>query len=323
MLASALLFAQSPTIVSSDIPVAGQSFAFIEATYLEITNNGIGQTWDLSGITQTGSGVQTWNAPSSSTAAANFPDADLVIFTGAREQFVQFTSSSSFILGSQQQGIISTCSDPMERMKFPCTYGTSWSDNGTCSYTDQGTEYPSTTVAQFEADGYGTLILPNGTVNNVLKLVESSTSTAVSQGFTYTQTTEIHYFWKPGVPTYVAGVSKVSLAIDGQIITGDEEVNYLSPSSIGIEDLFSNDLGISLFPNPANSVVSVDISAKGKLDLEMFDTSGRCVKMISLGSKAPGIHRHEVDVNDLVPGIYTVNIRNEHGERGSQRLLVQ
>ncbi len=317
------LSAQSPTLVATDIPTAGQAFTFIEATYEEMPDGGMDQVWDVSGITQTGGGVQSWHAPSSSTAGASFPSATIVLNTGTNEQFIQFTSTASFILGSFTQGITVTCDDPLKRMQFPCTYGTSWSDTGTCSYTDQGIEYPSTTNTQFEADGYGTIILPSGPVTNVLRVVETTTSTSIAQGTSYVQSGVVKYYWKPGVPTYVASIASLSLSVDGFVITSDEEINYLAGNSIGMEDLMTNALGVSVNPNPASSQTFIDISAQGKLELQVFDMSGKCVKNIDLGTKAPGIHRYELEISDLARGIYTVLVYNERSERGSRRLVVE
>jgi hypothetical protein len=86
--------------------------------------------------------------------------------------------------------------------------------------------------------------------------------------------------------------------------------------STGVDELAGN--AVSLFPNPTNGVVTVDLSGiTGRTELSLSDASGR-VALSAVSSN----ERLVLDVSTLPTGIYVMTLRNAN-EVMSTRLSVQ
>jgi hypothetical protein len=83
-----------------------------------------------------------------------------------------------------------------------------------------------------------------------------------------------------------------------------------------VDELAGN--AVSLFPNPTNGVVTVDLSGiTGRTELSLSDASGR-VALSAVSSN----ERLVLDVSTLPTGIYVMTLRNAN-EVMSTRLSVQ
>jgi hypothetical protein len=82
-------------------------------------------------------------------------------------------------------------------------------------------------------------------------------------------------------------------------------------SNLGISEL---DERISdIYPNPANSVIRIDVPLYSQLDI--YDNSGRAVMSLKAMTE-----RAEIDVSNLVQGIYFVAISHE-GQRAGRTFI--
>lgn len=93
---------------------------------------------------------------------------------------------------------------------------------------------------------------------------------------------------------------------NGCVIGGTAEISLL----VGIdEDPFY--LNARVYPNPAGSHISIDLKDMGarQLEFRMWDLWGKMVKSFQLG--AHGSQEVEVDIRDLQPGLYLLEINNE------------
>ncbi len=80
---------------------------------------------------------------------------------------------------------------------------------------------------------------------------------------------------------------------------------------------------LRLYPNPARDYITVeyrtaDVST-GKLWLLITDVSGRKLREIALKG---GDYDELIDISSLIPGVYTVSIRNERVILSTQKLTV-
>ncbi|MFC2150463.1 T9SS type A sorting domain-containing protein [Calditrichota bacterium] len=66
-----------------------------------------------------------------------------------------------------------------------------------------------------------------------------------------------------------------------------------------------------IYPNPFNSSTSVSYSLdiQTSVIVELFDFSGRSVKVVYLGNKQPGYHRSEINASSLPSGIYMMRLK--------------
>ena len=67
---------------------------------------------------------------------------------------------------------------------------------------------------------------------------------------------------------------------------------------------FDGAAGITVFPNPANGVVNVQLTAQqGSIELDLYESTGKLVRAIRLQS-AGGIVSTSIDIGDLARGVY-------------------
>ena len=76
---------------------------------------------------------------------------------------------------------------------------------------------------------------------------------------------------------------------------------------------FSNNLNFSLYPNPANSIVNINLEAELK-SVEIYSLQGQ--KVISTTEK-------QVNVSSLSKGIYLIEVTDVNNQKAVQKLIVE
>ena len=86
------------------------------------------------------------------------------------------------------------------------------------------------------------------------------------------------------------------------------DCSYTTPPVVGINELNAN-AGFSVFPNPANTAVTVDLHLFGgkEVSIEIYDRLGRNVKRVS-NIKA---NQYTINRDNLADGIYFINVVSE------------
>lgn len=82
---------------------------------------------------------------------------------------------------------------------------------------------------------------------------------------------------------------------------------------------------LAIFPNPANGLVTIDVSSVGEVafDIEMFDGTGKIVKTLR-DQKTTGKRASvKCDVEDLKKGVYLVKISSSDGAMNTQKLIIE
>jgi len=76
-------------------------------------------------------------------------------------------------------------------------------------------------------------------------------------------------------------------------------------------------LKFNIYPNPTESTVNIILPKTGKFKITFNNALGQQVMNTQINSSSM------IDVNQLAPGMYTINITNDEGEFGVQRLIIQ
>lgn len=97
----------------------------------------------------------------------------------------------------------------------------------------------------------------------------------------------------------------------GVILNGAEDY-VKTPVSIFNTELA--DIESTIYPNPANDIAVVEINLEKSTDVSitMVDMTGKIVSSVDYG-KAQGKAAFQLNVSDIHPGVYLVNIRTEEG----------
>lgn len=244
-------------------------------------------------------------APAGSPYAPDFPTATLRI----EDSFLRGDATGLYSLGYGDPNGSMIYGDPEKQFAYPCSYMTSWTDNFSGS---DGNGSSETGTISGTADGTGALVLPYGTVSNVLRLHLMMSSQYTFNGNTLTSNSDAYYYLKPGVrfPVLTADPNGAS-------------IGWLDQSSVGVEELLAHDIGVDVFPNPATDAVDVVYGASGEhFTLDLIDISGAVVQHLELGAGS-GILKQHVDLTGVAKGLYTVRITDAKGGQGVRRVVVQ
>ncbi|MBL7946664.1 MAG: T9SS type A sorting domain-containing protein [Flavobacteriales bacterium] len=311
---------------ANSAPVPGDSYTVQRGSYVEQGNAGTSQTWDHSDLVSLGATSFTYVTPASTGVSSSFPGSTVALpVPGIPGSYVFYNSASTgfFQLGARQTGTTLFYNNAETLFPYPCSYGTTWTDDFGSNYTSGGQSAVRTGTINGEADGTGTLILPFGTVENVIRIHVVEFSEDVLSGVPYFTYASDHYvFYKPGFRGPILGIYQTTSATFGT----PTEVNYtqwVDGADVSVQDLLDNSIGIDVFPVPATNELNVLFSSQGgAVDFTVMDAQGRIVHQENRGASS-GVDRQVLDVRTLSSGVYHLRITARNGDQGLRRFVVE
>lgn len=318
-LGASICIAQPTLTVSGNSPMPGVDFTVHYDTWQSEGNGGANQTWDYSGLTSDSTKTISYVDPMSTPSGASFPNAEVCQVDYSGYIYYDYDNNNWDYIGAEAAGTVISSTDPATFLELPLTYGDSWSDTR-ASTMQFGTR--AGTISG-NADGYGTLILPWGTINDVLRIhVEEDYTDNVFITIDYDFDT--FWFMKPGIPYPLLLLQTLnvtpSLGAPSQILA----LQYADESAVGIGEEIEIIGSMSVFPSPAedNATLEYTLAAGDAMTLSIVEMTGRTVAEVALGRKAPGIHRENISVSGLTSGAYFVQLQGSQTQR-IERLIVQ
>ncbi|MDQ3191121.1 MAG: T9SS type A sorting domain-containing protein [Bacteroidota bacterium] len=299
-------------------PVIGETFTTHSSSHTGAGNSGTGQTWNFSTSASLGTTTVSFIAPSSAPNSGSFANANISILTGGNYSFMENTSTAQSILGYDVNGTIFTYSDPEDLIRFPFSYDSSYVDN----FVADVNGFDRVGFSTVTADGTGTLILPYGTFNNVLRVkVVQDYSDSYNGSVYYEYLTEIYMWYLPNIHFYL--YSQSSIITNGG--TPSLSAAYLDPSHVttNILEYNSSDIDLMLFPNPANNstILSYSLSESSAVNIAILNTMGQIVKEEKIENHSSGVYNHNLDLNFLPKGIYFVQLEI-NGAVSTKKLII-
>jgi gliding motility-associated-like protein len=196
-------------------------YSFIVNETLDVMNGGADQIWDFSALDVGFQNVSDFVVPTQGQFSADYPNAEwLELSTGYYNGVYDATESYSFsdangqqIVGQFLNGAVkASYINPRLGIPFPMSYGDVVSDNWTGEILNIGAGQTAMRSGQsvFEMDGYGTLILPWITLNDVVRVRSVVEYQDILQGFPVNYTDTILMWFSNDYNTYVAGYGKIS-----------------------------------------------------------------------------------------------------------------
>ncbi|MCB9168996.1 MAG: T9SS type A sorting domain-containing protein [Flavobacteriales bacterium] len=302
----------------------GDSFVVHSTQYVNPGPSGANVTFDLSSMISQGTVTQTYSTPGATPYGSSYPTATVAVEGSDNPgSFGYFHETGSLyeLIGTRSSYYDLTCSNGMGLFDFPFTYNSTYTDVLSCTGNSSGYPFNRNGSTTTTGDAYGDLILPYGTIMNVLRLhIQQDYLDYLSGlGTSYHYISDGYMYVKPGIHQPVASVYNTSYLVTTTFGT------YLDASYVGVQEAMRNAIGIDLVPNPATDRVEIlyGSSGDGPVDLELIDAVGRRVIAERRSVAGPGIARQVWDISTLPAGLYTVCVTDQHGQRGSKRLVVQ
>jgi hypothetical protein len=292
MISSFVLQAQ-PSLLHSDMAPFGSSFTltFAQTTVVDTTIQGANVVWDFSSFQPT-TGSITINIvnPALTPYATSFPNSNYAYQESPVTAYRYFDLSTTKMerVGSWTNSIgIRTYNDPQIEYVFPLTLGTYSFDTWDNSTSPTGGTY------EFQCIGYGTVILPMGTFNDMLMV-----RALITESFLYYYS----YFWY----STTSGIPYVNYLPQGPF-TGEALV-YATAISIptNIDDN-TNSLAFK-YTNPVlDNLTIYSNSGISHGDYEIFNALGQKIDAGKLNSNSDF---STIDMSHLEKGLYFCTLRS-------------
>lgn len=307
-------------------PSVGEQFPTHLGNYIN-PGQAPSMNWNYAALTAPQAVTIQYMTPATTGYGSSFPGATIAGATGAGQYvFYEFNATGMYLGGvrTNNGNVTMVYQDPEKQIAFPCDQNASWNDTFSSSYVSGGINSirSGTTVGTGQA--VGTLVMPYGSIPNVLRIRVEQTMTDVFGGLSSMDTHTISYaFLKPGIHFTI-------LSLADQTITGSglnqntKSSQWLDQSAVGIAEAIRNSIGIDVFPNPANDHAVITFSSTGQfMELAILDGTGRVVRNEQLDGRQQGIGQHELDLSRLPAGLYMLRLTDALGQQGVKRLVVQ
>ncbi len=314
--------AQPNLTLGSQLPVVGQAFAELSSSALPPGNSGPNQTYNFSSAGADPGPGFTYVMPNTAPGASYFPAATACSqSTLPNYTFMQYTGQGAFELGSEFPGsgrIIYT--DPMQFLKFPLAFNTSWTDTYQGTRDMMGIVSTITGTLTAIADGYGTLQLPWGVVTDVLRVRLERDETMEVLGNVTEFEMVFHLYLRSGIAMPVAQrLTNTTTGPGGVVVT--ESLYYLTEASmaVGLEEVEVTP-AIRLFPVPAHDRLLLSIADGTIAGVEVNEATGRAVRVPPVPSAAREV---VLDVTGWARGPYVLRVRTTAGRTVVRTVAVQ
>ena len=317
-----------PTFTAADLtPEIGPTPTVHSTDYVPAGPATAGFTFDVSSSVA-GPGVQSqYLAASSTPYASYFPQATMAS-TGLTNQdtYNYWSMNSTEFLNWGYYGttsqVIYTNAEKM--YQFPMTYGSSWTDSFSGTATTSGITMTRTGTTEVDYNGYGTVIMPFGTFNNVARLQISQTYNDEYMGFiTTSQVNNVAYIThaQPNAVSLFT-TSEILMDLGGGLEPFSEMSSIIEPGAVGILETGEKQITAILMPNPAQNIVSILLTdpASG-LEAQIFDATGRTVRTIAGESMQNA--RITFNVSEMHSGAYYVRLHDANGATCTLPLIVE
>ncbi len=293
--------------------------AFTSPMPNNISGNNV--TWNYASILNTG--TITTQAYVSNTAVAsstNFTGCNLVLSQGAGAynylKTVNTPSAQLELLGFDFGTFAKvTFTNSAVLLKYPFSFGNSFTDpaSGTFSANTGTSTINGSATGNFatNADGWGTLILGQQAIPNVLRLKSTQTFT-LFQGFlplgTIRSVIYSYYDQNHKFPLFQIQYQTLSLIAQTPSTTASVRMNAGIPL-LGLSEISTHE-NIKIFPNPASDFLYINLENAGDYELEILDMNGRAVLKERFYA-----HEHQADLRIVPDGVYWVRLRNSVSDK--------
>jgi hypothetical protein len=321
MFTCASLFAQISLTYKNNALVPGDKSTYRDIQFIHPGQGGANQIWDFSKLQYTGTnpeGTITDNPTKRLDGASQF---NVILKEAGAEYFFNFSETGFEEKGyvNQEKEISLVYTDPVQRMKYPFAFGDHIGD----TYSGFAM-YKETTRIDFQgeytvdADAFGTLILPDMLLKNVLRVKVTKKGLERNLCGSTEINTERYFWYAPGYRYPVLTISILESQSGSQIpdVTRTAAVNTTQPFTgdavTGVtepEKIDKSDVSVILYPNPFTEKLTYNYFLRKdfSVSIDLYDITGKVIeKVLKTQSQVEGLHTGDINASQygLKPGIY-------------------
>lgn len=317
-----------PTIPQISLAVGDAFVIDAEFPITEAGPGGNNVTWNFASPGFSGA-VWTYTAmaAASTPMAADFPGATMALYAEIDQGFTLhafFNFAGGFTdhgehVSDGVNAISSVNTDPMTFFTTPLSAASSGSD--TYGSTADFVGFPAvlTGTHNWTVDGFGTLVLPNATYTDVIRIHAQQVETlSVDIGVPLELASSREEWWwvKNGIPFPLLVFSLETDDFGTEIGATAAMVSFSSATSIAEQA----ELPMRVYPNPVRDRVTIELEAHGQVQYRVLDALGR--EFLQGNFAAGGTVRHGIDMAALSAGLYHLEVQSATGS-ATARLIIE
>ena len=282
--AAALATQAQPVIESANLVPVGFSASLNAAAPVNPGPAGANQTWDFSATPNSPVGTYSRINPADATGNGTYPTANCVwsIFIGSAAKYEFYNNSPGNMVQLGEWSSTSTgdnySANPKMLFSFPFSFGNAVNDPWATTGGSSGT-----VVRTY--DGYGTLITPFGTYQNVVRVTTTGSAS--------------NTVWYNSNPVFPLMQTEA-----GNTVFMSNIVNATPENQA--------EMAVSVFPNPATDVLFIQ-APEEVTKVTAINALGQQMQLPVTGSK--------VAVHTLTAGVYQLVLSTASGKTGLQRFV--
>ncbi|TXI78882.1 MAG: T9SS type A sorting domain-containing protein [Flavobacteriales bacterium] len=312
--------AQPTLTFAGNGPTQGTSYEWHFSDHIAPGTAGPGQVWDFSSLTTDSTEVVTLVDPATTTFGAQFPTATVAEVSDGSTAYFRVGTNGVYLLGYEGEGMAVVYSDEGRFMSFPCSHQTNWTDTYSATFEDEELEVIMAGSIEGEADAYGTLILPTGTLTNVLRVHWVQEEETTSGMFTFNTVFDNYLYYVPGLPYPVVQTISATSEVLGNTIT-NEFTQWIADLSTTTPEFSQHGTQLQIHPVPTNEVLNYEMPGhfRGTNTIAITDASGRTVleTQYTTTNGTKGI----IETGMLPAGMYQLTVIDAKGERATARFV--
>jgi hypothetical protein len=275
--------------------------------------------WDFSSLEGIEEELVELMAPASLPSGSAFPLANVVGNDPFALLFQRGQADGLWLLGRDVFGDVIPFDDHKLELPFPCTFGTEWADDFHAFYTIENDDFELEGTINGVADAHGTLLMPCGTVNNVLRVHAVEVSADIFEGEASYSVLETFSWYTPGTPWPLVQHCQLVFEFFGEPIE-IAFTTWSAPLVAGIADQQAELRALKAYPNPAVGTVAIALPEGEDLALAIHNMQGQ---LVHAQQGLAGGRELRVDLEGLAPGVYLASTQDRAGQGGMVRILVQ
>lgn len=298
-----LLNAQ-PIIQSTDLnPVPGDAMNMVNCNWVSEGSAGNNMTWDLSAQSANSNYILSVSAAGGSTPNANID----LNYGGQSHMYLLCNTSGQQIYNQLAGTTMITFSNPMQYMEFPLNSTMNFTDNFVATFTSSGYSFSRAGDVEGTADGYGTLITPEGTFNNVIRVRYTQIYTDTYSLGTIDYDVETYAWYKAGYHGALASVTSLTTFQGTQMYS-----EYMEVSTLGVEE--NTIKSVLVYPNPVSNELNIQLNDTEIASISILDLNGNTVKIVTKSYT-------QIDVSELNSGLYFVAVKDMNGAVSTTKFI--
>lgn len=314
--------AQPTLTFNANAPQPGPGHEWRFSTYIAPGQGGSGQVWDFSQLSTDSTAMVSLVDPATTTFGAQFPTATVAEVSDGSTVYFRTDANGVYMLGYEAEGFPVVYSNEGRFMSFPCTHQTTWNDTYAASFQDEDVEVGISGNITAVADGHGTLVLPSGSVANVLRVHWTQEEETQFDLFTFSTDFDSYLYYVPGRSyPLVQTVTATTSVFGNSVVT--QFTQWVNDLTTGVSDTNEDAAVLGLFPVPTSGTLNVNLPVhfSGTPLVTITDATGRTVRGAGL------LRTHgttgSMDVSALPAGVYQFIATDELGQRATARFIVQ